>query len=201
MTKISALLAAGVLICTMSAPASAQALVDYRATLSGAAEAPPNASPGAGQVTITLDQSAATPILRVQASFSDLLGTVTAAHIHCCTAAAGTGTAGVATQTPTFIGFPSGVMAGSYDQTFDMSLASSYNPAFVTGHGGSEALAFADLVAGLNAGQAYFNIHTTQVPGGEIRGFLTAVPEPQTYAMLALGLVAVAGMARRRRSL
>ncbi|MEO6032327.1 MAG: CHRD domain-containing protein [Burkholderiaceae bacterium] len=198
MTKIAALLAAGVLVSTMSTLASAQPVVEYRATLSGAAEAPPNASPGAGQVTLTLDQSGPTSMLRVQASFSDLSGPVTAAHIHCCTATAGAGTAGVATQVPTFVGFPA-TTTGSYDQTFDMGLAASYNPSFVTGHGGTLALAFADLMAGLNTGQAYFNIHTANYPGGEIRGFLTAVPEPGTYAMLALGLVAVAGMARQRR--
>lgn len=43
--------------------------------------------------------------------FSGLLGNVTASHIHCCTAAAGTSTAGVATMTPTFTNFPSGVAA------------------------------------------------------------------------------------------
>jgi hypothetical protein len=200
MMKIASLLVVGALGCAMNAPASAQAPVDYQATLSGAAEDNPNASPGVGQVTITLDQSAAAATLRVQASFNDLLDSVTAAHIHCCTAVAGAGAAGVATQVPTFPGFPLGVTSGTYDQTFDMSLASSYNPGFVTNHGGTVALAFADLVAGLNAGQAYFNIHTATFPAGEIRGFLTAaVPEPQTYAMLALGLAAVAGMARRKR--
>jgi len=36
-------------------------------------------------------------------------------------------------------------------------------------------------------------------PGGEIRGFLHIVPEPQTFALVAIGIIAVA--LRRRRAL
>jgi hypothetical protein len=64
--------------------------------------------------------------MQVQANFTGLLGAVSASHIHCCTAAAGSGTAGVATMTLTFIGFPSGVTAGTYDYTFDMHWPTSH---------------------------------------------------------------------------
>jgi len=40
----------------------------------------------------------------------------------------------------------------------------------MSGHGGTAAGAEAALVGGLAAGQAYFNIHTSPFPGGEIRG-------------------------------
>lgn len=47
----------------------------------------------------------------------------------------------------------------------------------------------AETVAGLLAGESYLNIHTTQFPGGEIRGFLVAqVPEPGTFGLLGIGL-------------
>ena len=57
-----------------------------------------------------------------------------------------------------------------------MTDASSYNPAFVTANGGTVAGAEAALLAGLHAGTAYLNIHTSMVPAGEIRGFLVEVP-------------------------
>ncbi len=140
----------------------------YKVTsLSGANEAPPVTSSGTGNATVTL----AGTMMRVQASFSGLTGTTTAAHIHAPTAVSGTGTAGVATQTPSFTGFPLGVTNGTYDVTFDMTLASSYNPSFITAHGGTTASAFEVLKTALNNGTAYFNIHTSSFPGGEIRGF------------------------------
>lgn len=170
--------------------------VIYTTTLNGPAEAPPNASPGFGTATVTFDLDLVT--MRVEVDFSSLLGNVTASHIHAATAAAGTGTAGVATQTPTFTGFPLGVTSGTYDHTFDMTLAGSYNAAFVTANGGTVSGALNALVLALDSGKAYLNIHTNVFPAGEIRGFLTAVPEPATYATL-LGLAALGVVALRRR--
>lgn len=51
--------------------------------------------------------------------------------------------------------------------------------------------------ADLRAGLWYLNLRTTAYPGGEIRGQLIPVPEPETYAMCAgLGLL---GFAMYRR--
>jgi CHRD domain/PEP-CTERM motif len=172
--------------------------VTYGASLSGAAESPPNASAGTGTTTVIIDDVADT--MEVIVSFSGLSGTTTASHIHCCTALPGTGTAGVATVLPLFTGFPTGVTSGTYDHTFDMTLAGSYNPAFVTAHGGTAAGAFSALLAGINAGEAYLNVHSTFAPGGEIRGFLAPVPEPETYALMLAGLAAIGAVVRRRRS-
>ena len=120
---------------------------------------------------VTVDTTLLT--MRVRANFSGLTGNTTAAHIHCCTAVPGVSTAGVATTTPSFVGFPLGVTTGTMDQTYDMTLAGSYNPAFVTAQG-SVANARTALFDGLAAGTAYFNIHTATFPGGEIRGFAAA---------------------------
>ena len=166
----------------------------YTATLNGANEVPANASPGLGSAIVTVDDVANT--MRVQVVFSGLIGTTTAAHIHCCTAVPGVGTAGVATVTPTFTGFPSGVTSGSYDNTFDMTLAGSYNPSFVSAHTDVPG-AFTFLVNGIAAGDAYLNIHSTFAPGGEIRGFLEPVPEPATFALVGVALLGVA--VRRRK--
>jgi len=132
-------------------------------------ENPPHpTSSGSGTALVTWDT--VTTIMTVNVVFSGLTTPNTAAHIHCCISAPGN--AGVATTVPTFTGFPGGVTSGTYSHTFDMLLLGSYNPAFVTAHGGTAAGAAAALLAGMLAGQTYLNIHTTQFGGGEIRGFL-----------------------------
>jgi CHRD domain/Secretion system C-terminal sorting domain len=146
----------------------------YWVSLSGPAEAPPNNSPGTGTALITINAVANT--MRIQTTFSGLLAGVTASHIHAATAVAGAGTAGVATTLPTFPGFPSGVTAGTYDQTFNMLLNSSYNPSYINNNGGTPASAFTALRAAIAAGKAYLNIHSSLFPGGEIRGFLNLCP-------------------------
>ena len=139
----------------------------FTGTLSGANENPAVSPAGTGTAIVTWDT--ATNQMTVNVTFSGLTTPNTAAHIHCCVAAPGN--AGVATTTPTFTGFPSGTTSGTYLHTFDMTLASSYNPAFVTLKGGVAA-AEAALFAGLRSGQTYLNIHTTAHGSGETRAFL-----------------------------
>jgi hypothetical protein len=146
----------------LAASGAGAEVISYSTALSGAVEAPPNASPGTGWATLWLDTTAHT--MRLETSFSGLLGNTTAAHIHCCTATPEAGTAGVATQVPNFVGFPLGVTAGAYDFTFDLSAATSWNLAFITANGGSPASAEAALLAGLDSERAYLNIHTAQFP-------------------------------------
>lgn len=158
---------------------------------------PPVVSTGSGNGTVVFDPVAHT--LAFNVSFQDLIGPTTASHIHCCTAAPLTGTAGVAVTAPSLPGFPLGVTAGAYSNTLDLTLVSSFSPAFVTNNGGTVASAEAALLAAALGGRAYLNIHTNFAPGGEIRGFLIArqVPEPASLLLVGAGLAAAAW--RRRR--
>jgi hypothetical protein len=60
-------------------------------------------------------------------------------------------------------------------------------PSFVDDFGaGTAASARGVLLAGLEAGRAYVNIHDAVFPGGGIRGHV--VPEPSAHALLAVAL-------------
>ena len=182
---------------TLTASTSSAAILLWGTSMSGLQEAPVNNSAGGGTVLINIDTVLNT--MRVRVNFTGLTGNTTAAHIHGPTVVAGTGTAGVATTTPTFVGFPLGVTSGSMDQTYDLTLASSYNAAFITANGGTTAGAQTALINTLNGGTSYFNIHSSFAAGGEIRGFLVAnVPEPSSMLLLG-GFVAGAGARFYRR--
>ncbi len=165
-----------VAIAVCAATPSFAAVLMYSASFSGAIEVPPNASPGSGTVDVNFDTDAHT--MSINATFTGLLGNTSAAHIHAPTLVAGTGTAGVATQTPSFAGFPLGVTAGVFVNTYDLTLASSWNATYITNNGGTPASAETAFLAAVAAGKAYFNIHSSSFPGGEIRGFLVPASTP-----------------------
>jgi hypothetical protein len=154
-------------------------------------------SPGSGTALVTLDLDLITA--RVEASFAGLLGTTLETQINCCTAVAGAGTAMAAMASPSPAGFPLGVTSGSYDITYDLTEAATYNPAFIAASGGMVVDGLNALIFGSEAGKAYLSIATSAYPGGEIRGFLIEqVPEPASYALMVAGLAAIGWAVRRR---
>jgi hypothetical protein len=179
-------------LCVSSA---SQAAI-FTTRLSGPNEAPPNTSPGTGSGTVNFDLTA--HLLNIDMSFSGLTSGTTASH--CCVAPPGA--APVATQVPTFTGFPLGVTSGTYNRSFNTLDPATWNPSFVAANGGTAAGAEAALAAGLAAGTSYLNVHTTAFPNGEVRGFLTAaatgqVPEPGVVALFGIALGALVAARRK----
>ncbi|WP_017667450.1 CHRD domain-containing protein [Sandarakinorhabdus sp. AAP62] len=171
--------------------ASPAAATSYAATLLGANEVPARNTPATGIGTLVL--SADNRFAQVDVSFTGLTAPLTVAHAHCCAAAGAN--AGVAID---FL--PPSLSAGSFSRLYDLTLASTYTGGFITASGGTAALAQARFLTALDAGQVYFNLHTSTFPGGEIRGNLGAVPEPSSWAMLIAGFGLVGAAARRRRA-
>lgn len=194
--KLLPTVAACVVAAAFAAPSQAVQIV-YTAGLSGANEVPPSGSQGSGDATVVYDSVAQT--LTVSYSFAGLGSGLADGHIHCCT---GPGSnVGVAVG---FTDLPLGETSGGDDsEVYDLSSAATFRQAFIDSFaGGVAGDAEETLVAGLNSGLAYFNLHSELIPSGEIRGQLAAatvpIPEPRVGAMLLMGL-GVLGLASRWR--
>lgn len=148
-------------ICTTARAES----ITFTATLTGSQETPPNVSTAMGQGIFVLN--AAMNSLTFDVTYSGLSANAVASHFH-------TGPPGVAGPVVHGVSIPPGPMGeliGVWDNTGTQPLTPV-------------------LVAQLLAGNIYFNIHTTNFPGGEIRGqLIQAVPEPNMIALLAIGIL------------
>jgi hypothetical protein len=113
--------------------------------------------------------------------FTDLTGNAIAGHIHGPTASGGT--AAFTQNANVLIGLDS--LAG-------------WNPSASAGGFSGTVTLTSTQATDLLAGKDYINVHTTTNSGGEIRGYLVAVPEPASVGLLACGVGAL--MLRRRRA-
>jgi hypothetical protein len=162
--KLRFLVAAG--IAALPAVASAEVFI---ARLSGNEEVPSIATPAAGQFVLNFNP--ATNTATYSLAYANLVGNVVQSHIHVGQPGVNGGIAIWLCGTPGTagpVGTPtcSGTVTGNATGTIDA--------AKVVGPVGQlvNATELADVVRMLRTGSAYVNVHTTAVPGGEIRGLI-----------------------------
>lgn len=149
------LILASVLGLALAVPAFAQ--TTYSTVLTGLNEVPANPSPATGTVTAVVN--AAGTQVTISASFQNLIGTYTASHLH--------GPATTVQNAGVQIGFVSPAAPWVFaNSNHDGTLVNYIVPITAT------------QIGYLAAGTMYANIHSSQIPGGEIRGQMALGPVP-----------------------
>ena len=136
----------------------------FTAMLSGDQEVPPTPVPGTGMGTFVLNMDMTE--LAFNVSYSDLQAAITGAHFH---ASAPSGE-----NAPIVRGLTAEELNGSTtpDGTFDGVWTSTDPVGSPTPTSGPLT---PELVQAIRDGLAYFNIHTTEFPAGEIRGQIVPI--------------------------
>ncbi len=130
-------------------------IITYEFMMDGLQEVPPVATPGWGECTVQLDTLSGA--VTVNGTFNNLIGNVTAAHIH--------GAAAPGVNAGVIVGLtPVGGTSGT-----------------ISGNGVLTAQQIQDMINGLT----YVNVHSVFRPGGEIRG--QVVPAPASLGLIGLG--------------
>jgi hypothetical protein len=158
MRPFSALLGLGLILGASSIacdkPAEDASL--FQADLSGAGENPARSTPAVGTVGLYVNGNTVDYTIEVHG-----ITNVTGAHIH-----SGAAGSNGSIRIGLFPGPPNNFLpAGQTVATVDGILISgSFNSSQVTG------VTYDELLSEMRAGTAYANVHTTQYPGGEVRG-------------------------------
>jgi hypothetical protein len=167
----------------LAAVASANAVVyTFGGHLTGAQEVPPNQSNGFGVGSISINTANWSYLGSITVTGISLAN-LTMYHVHY-------GPVGV--NGPIIID----IVGNEVHRTGD---ANGFTVSFAGTVGTSAGMTPQQKLDHMRASNTYFNVHTLQFPGGEIRGQIyEAVPEPATMAALGLGVFTL--VRRRRKS-
>jgi len=204
---------ASVFVASLTLSAAAQAVTVLTATLTNLQENPPavptlatgGARPASfGAATFILNDAMTAMTFNALIINIDFTGTqtadvndnLTAAHIHAGPAVTPTTNAGVVWGffgAPFNDNNPNDVVMTPFPGGVGGTISGKWDAA--EGNGGATLTA---QLPNILAGRSYINFHTTQFGGGEVRGAILPIPEPETYALMLAGLGA-ALIARKRR--
>ena len=159
MQRVLTLAMAGVFALLGSAQAQAQTL-NFTAALSGGNEVPGVSTGSAGTATVSLRQATGVVTYRVDV-FNMPVGT-TAGHFH-------VGAPGV--SGPVVVGFT--VLANISN---DFGITGTASATDLVPRAAQGINSWEDFLQALILGNIYVNIHSTNNPGGEVRGQLVRVP-------------------------
>ena len=182
MRLISLLLAGAVALLN----GQAGAVTIFQASLDGSQEVIPNSSTATGFATLSLNDARSRLEISVALTGVDLDGLqtpgstdddVVGMHIH-------RGAAG--TNGPVVFGFINPNSDTNGDLVVD-AIAGTVVSGWDLTEGNGTTLA--DELANLLDGGLYFNVHTTAIPSGEIRGQILQIPSPATFSLLLLGFL------------
>jgi hypothetical protein len=160
MRKLGLLTLALVILIAAVGTVSADSNRNFVAHLSGDNEVPANATPAQGQAIFHLSKDGDALEFKLIVANID---NITQAHIHC-------GPPGVNGPVVVFLyGLgPTVTLNGILSQGVATNADVIPRPSSAACPGGVATLD--DVIAKMRSGQAYANVHTTALPGGEIRG-------------------------------
>ena len=166
------LVAAGVLLSANAVADSSHGKGDgkIKVNLKGFEEVPITVRSGSGELQLMINEAAGT--IAYNLSYEDLEGDVTQAHIHIGQKNVAGGIALWLCQTTTNPAPPAAGTVPTCPAGHSGTVAGTLTADNVIGPTGQAvpAKSLDDVFTAIRAGKAYGNVHSTVVPGGEIRG-------------------------------